>query len=129
MKLTTFSIVAMMMDFLLASGSRYCPWSKDSAKKVESCPLTDSDIKKRANNTNCEYLAKVQNCTIASNFKYHCLINEFENAFFEVCAESYYIVSGKYFINSLPRVICSNLLNCEATRCISSTNLFFYSSL
>lgn len=95
MKLTTFSIVVMMLDHISASESRYCQWSKKSAKKVESCPLSESEIEKRANNINCEYLAKEQNCTKASNFKYHCLINEFENASFEVCAESYFIVSGK----------------------------------
>lgn len=32
-----------------------------------------------------------QNCTSPENIKYHCVINELENAFIEVCAPKYRI--------------------------------------
>lgn len=42
----------------------------------------------------CESVALIQNCSNASKFQYHCLINEAENAFFEVCVPSYIILLG-----------------------------------
>lgn len=49
----------------------------------------------RAKSKDCDLLAHSQNCTKPEKFKYHCLMNEFINASIEVCAESYYIVSGR----------------------------------
>lgn len=42
----------------------------------------------------CESVALIQNCSNASKFQYHCLINEAENAFFEVCVPSYIKLLG-----------------------------------
>lgn len=52
----------------------------------------------RAKNKDCVSIAHSQNCTKPEQFKYHCLINEFENASIEVCAESYYMVSGRLHV-------------------------------
>lgn len=54
-------------------------------------------MENRAKHKDCESLAFIQNCTDPKKFKYHCLINEFENAFIEVCAGSYYILLGRFF--------------------------------
>lgn len=59
-----------------------------------SCPVTKERWDERAKIKNCTSLARVQNCTRSSNFKYHCVINEFEDAFIEVCAPVYNI-NGK----------------------------------
>lgn len=71
--------------------SRYCSWSKQTADRVTSCPRTRQEMVEREKLKNCSSLAFTQNCTDAMNFKYHCVINEFENALIEVCAPKYYI--------------------------------------
>lgn len=45
----------------------------------------------RANENNCELIAHKQNCTTPEKIKYHCVINELENAFIEVCEPEYRI--------------------------------------
>lgn len=71
--------------------SRYCSWSKQTADRVTSCPKTMVEKAEREQHKNCSSLAFIQNCTDAINFRYHCVINEFENALIEVCAPEYYI--------------------------------------
>lgn len=76
------------------SDGRSCLWSQKTAVEVKSCPVTKEQWDERARIKNCQPLAHVQNCTKSSNFKYHCVINEFEDAFIEVCAPVYNI-NGK----------------------------------
>lgn len=45
----------------------------------------------RAKKKNCESINHKQNCTTPEKIKYHCVINELENAFIEVCAPEYRI--------------------------------------
>lgn len=45
----------------------------------------------RANEKNCESIAQAQNCTMPEKIKYHCVMNELENALIEVCAPEYRI--------------------------------------
>lgn len=72
--------------------SKFCYWSKATAAIVKSCPKTRLDVEKRAKLKNCQALALTQNCTTEPRkFKYHCVMNEYENAFVEVCATEYYI--------------------------------------
>lgn len=80
--------------FIQVRGSRSCFWSKITAMEVDSCPESKDENERRAKLKNCELQASMQNCTKPSKFKYHCLINEFESALIEVCAESYFITSG-----------------------------------
>lgn len=44
-----------------------------------------------AKKKNCELIAHEQNCTTPEKIKYHCVMNELENAFIEVCAPEYRI--------------------------------------
>lgn len=75
---------------------RNCVWSSKSLEKVRSCPVTKEIWEERERKKNCESMAREQNCTTdASEFKYHCVINEFENGFVEVCAPVYNI-NGKF---------------------------------
>lgn len=49
-----------------------------------------SKVKKK-----CELKAREQNCSLIEKIKYHCAMNELENAFIEVCAPVYRI-HGNY---------------------------------
>lgn len=81
------------------SKSRNCIWSTQTVEKVKSCPVSISEWERRKEIKNCSLLAQKQNCTDVSNFEYHCVINEYENAFIEVCAPVY-IINGEFFKNS-----------------------------
>lgn len=94
MRLKLLSFISLFVGCSLASESRSCLWSKKTAVCVPSCPQSKEEMEARAKNKDCVSIAHSQNCTKPEHFKYHCLINEFENASIEVCAESYYIVSG-----------------------------------
>lgn len=48
-------------------------------------------MEERANIKNCEALARIQNCTVPENFKYHCVLHELETELVEVCAPQFYI--------------------------------------
>ena len=54
-------------------------------------------VDKRKERKNCEALAKRQNCTKPEDFSYHCVMNENEDAFIEVCAPVYYIAGKDYY--------------------------------
>lgn len=49
----------------------------------------------RAKRKQCELKAHGQNCSSIEEIKYHCVMNELENAFIEVCAPVYRI-HGNY---------------------------------
>lgn len=72
-------------------GSRFCQWSKQTAEAVSSCPRNKSVMVERAKIKNCEATAKIQNCTDPEKFKFHCVMNELETEFIELCAPQYYI--------------------------------------
>lgn len=71
--------------------SRFCQWSNETAVAVTSCPQNKSVMEERAKIKNCEAIAGIQTCTVPENFKYHCVMNELETEFVEVCAPQYYI--------------------------------------
>lgn len=48
-------------------------------------------MEERAKIKDCATIAVIQSCTVSENFKYHCLMNELETGFVEVCAPQYYI--------------------------------------
>lgn len=72
--------------------SRYCSYTTQTVGHVESCPETKAEFEKRDREKNCSSIANIQNCTKPANFKYHCVINEFENTFIEVCAAEFYVI-------------------------------------
>lgn len=71
--------------------SRFCQWSNGTAVTVSSCPQNKSEMEERAKIKNCNVTAGIQNCTDTENFKYHCVMNELETNFVELCAPQYYI--------------------------------------
>lgn len=71
--------------------SRFCQWSNETAVTVSSCPQNKSAVEERAKIKNCKVTAEIQNCTDPEKFKYHCVMNELETKFVELCAPRYYI--------------------------------------
>lgn len=116
----------------IISDSRYCVWSNHTLDVVNSCPKTRSEVAKRATLKNCTSLAAIQNCSAPDIFKYHCVMNEFQNAFVEVCAPSFYIFGFCTEYNTYGAVIqphyrlkCSNVDPPCADRYIS-TDAYLY---
>lgn len=108
--------VIILVECTLIADSRYCFWSKQTLDVVDSCPKTRYEVTKRATLKNCTALASIQNCSAPDIFKYHCVMNEFQNAFVEVCAPSFHIFGFCTEYNTYGAVIqphyrlkCSNV--------------------
>lgn len=66
--------------------SWYCGEAVESVERVSYCPRTKTEWDTAATRKDCSRLAGRQACTDAENFKYHCVINEYQNETLEVCA-------------------------------------------
>uniref|UniRef100_A0A8W8JBX9 Novel STAND NTPase 3 domain-containing protein n=1 Tax=Magallana gigas TaxID=29159 RepID=A0A8W8JBX9_MAGGI len=93
MKLRIYVFFCILEELCMLSKARTCIWSTNTVEKVKSCPVSISEWERRKYIKKCSLLAQKQNCTDVSNFEYHCVINEYENAFIEVCAPAY-IING-----------------------------------
>lgn len=132
MRINTVLLTFIVANFTMITGSRYCSWSKATAVSVTSCPRAKPDVEKRSKLKNCPSLAVIQNCSEPMMFKYHCVMNENENSFFEVCAPEYYILGACAEYNTYGAVIqphyrlkCSNVDPPCANRYIS-TDAYLY---
>lgn len=92
MKLRIYVFICILAELCMLSKARSCIWSTNTVEKVKSCPVSISEWERRKDIKNCSLLAQEQNCTDVSNFEYHCVINEYENALIEVCAPAYTII-------------------------------------
>lgn len=79
--------------------NEHCPEAVRSIQLVEKCPSSEEEWKDGASNKNCGKLAKRQNCTIADEFLYHCVINAYINETLEVCAPKRLIHGKGYEVN------------------------------
>lgn len=96
-------------------GCKPCIWSQISLTTVDSCPKTESEQKSRADLKNCESMARKQNCSDPQKFKYHCLPDELQSTFVEVCAPETTIVGFCTEYNTFGMVIQEkHNLNCSA---------------
>lgn len=85
--------------------SRFCQWSHKTAETVSLCPQNKSAMEERAKIKNCTVIAKIQRCTDPEKFKYHCVMNELETTFVELCAPQYIIHGYCTEYNSLGAAI------------------------
>lgn len=108
MSFTEGIFLLIVMNCVTEAGSEYCSWSNQTLSFVTSCPETKTGVAKRAALKNCESLAFIQNCTEPTKYKYHCVMNEFQNALVEVCAPSSYILGFCTEYNTYGAVIQSN---------------------
>lgn len=63
-----------------------CEEAVESVERVSYCPRTKKEWDTAATRKDCRRLAGRQACTRPENFRYHCVINEFQNETLEVCA-------------------------------------------
>uniref|UniRef100_A0A8W8JFC7 FZ domain-containing protein n=1 Tax=Magallana gigas TaxID=29159 RepID=A0A8W8JFC7_MAGGI len=98
-------ISAFVVVESFVTSDRFCSWSKETVESVIACPQTIYEWEKRARLKNCTSLAFIQNCTETIKFKYHCVMNELEDAFLEVCAPEYYILGACTEYNTFGAVI------------------------
>lgn len=83
--------VATKLYVLQAFGGIICPWSRKTSQTVDLCPKSREEMEVRAKKKNCGSIAHEQKCTGPKRIKYHCVMNELETAFIEVCAPVYRI--------------------------------------
>lgn len=82
---------------LCRGANEHCPEAVRSIQLVEKCPSSKKEWDDAANNKKCGKSAGKQNCTIADDFLYHCVINAYINETLEVCAPER-IILGKIFL-------------------------------
>lgn len=133
MKLEMFSLALLftISSVSMTTKSRFCLWSNITAVRVDICPETKSDMEQSARMKNCSSFAAEQNCTKPGKFKYHCLMNELESAFFEVCAEEYVIHGYCAEYNVIGALVqphwtleCNENISCP--KIYSSTDAYLY---
>ncbi|XP_062615255.1 uncharacterized protein LOC134276986 [Saccostrea cucullata] len=62
----------------------FCPESMKTLSVVKACPLNEKDWLSAAKKMKCE--SKNQTCCPKEDYKYHCLVNVFQNVTFQLCA-------------------------------------------
>lgn len=84
-----------ILSFFKVSVSLMCPESVPTVSFVSRCPSNAKEWKSASFRKRCDDVGKIQKCTKAENFVYHCVLNDEATALLEVCAPLYFI-SGKY---------------------------------
>ncbi|XP_078330783.1 uncharacterized protein LOC144624725 isoform X2 [Crassostrea virginica] len=80
--------------FLKRVEADVCIESLPTLRKVEMCPITAEDWGLAAQKKRCNVIASSQKCVSNSDeFVYHCLVNEKQNGFVDVCAPKW-ILTG-----------------------------------
>lgn len=118
MQLVTIGVIHGIVIYLhtlqFAFGGIICPWSRNTSQTVASCPESQEEMEVSAKKKNCESIAHEQKCTTPEKIKYHCVINELEKAFIEVCAPEYRIHGYCTEYNEVGTVIqAHHNLRCE----------------
>lgn len=72
-----------------------CPESIPTVSIVSRCPANGMEWKSAAERKKCDFLGKIQNCTQAENFVYHCVLNKETTELVELCAPVWFM-AGKY---------------------------------
>ncbi|XP_061192232.1 uncharacterized protein LOC133200459 isoform X1 [Saccostrea echinata] len=73
----------------LSDASKGCKESKETAKRVESCPRSEQEWEEAASRKGCQNIS--HSC---SSFEYHCVLNAWKNETIEVCAPIQTIVGN-----------------------------------
>lgn len=87
-----YTVVILIVSTAKVMSCKGCHWSQLSLTTAYSCPRTESEQQRRAETKKCELLALKQNCTDPAKFKYHCVTDELQSTFVEVCAKEIFIV-------------------------------------
>ncbi|XP_062613653.1 uncharacterized protein LOC134275384 [Saccostrea cucullata] len=86
-----FCILYCICPTTWSSTGLSCPESLPTVSTVIKCPSNETEWKSAAKKKSCHNLSKVQNCTSAENFAYHCVLNKEATMLLEVCAPVWFI--------------------------------------
>lgn len=81
--------------YLQTSFSLLCPESIPTVSVVSRCPANVKEWALAAERKSCGQLRKIQNCSKAENFVYHCVLNKDATQLLEVCAPRFFLM-GKF---------------------------------
>lgn len=68
-------------------------------KAVWMCPTSSEEYDRADSKKECSQTASKLNCSAPDKFKYHCVINSFQNETFEVCAHKKIIFGRIILLN------------------------------
>lgn len=74
-----------------SSTSSMCPESIPTVSIVSRCPSNAMEWKSASERKKCDFLGKIQNCTQAENFVYHCVLNKDTTELLELCAPLWFM--------------------------------------
>lgn len=78
-----------------------CNESLSTLQPVSYCPRNFTELQLAVKRKRCDALANKQTCvTDPQQFVYHCLVNQKNDGFVEVCAPEW-ILSGKLFFHDI----------------------------
>ncbi|XP_065927631.1 uncharacterized protein [Magallana gigas] len=114
MSALSFVIFASLVITVTVSVSLMCPESVPTVSFVSRCPSNAKEWKSASFRKRCDDVGKIQKCTKAENFVYHCVLNDEATALLEVCAPLYFIsgycarysIEDQKMIND-PRLDCT----------------------
>lgn len=87
------------------STEEQCYVSLATIETMSSCPSNEAELHLAKKRKPCEHIAEIQNCTERDKFKYHCVLNAWENKTVAVCAPEI-ISKGKTQTNHKGCLIC-----------------------
>lgn len=91
---TMMSVICAIMFAsvtFVSSKSFMCPESIPTVSNVSRCPANAMEWKSAAERKKCDFLGKIQNCTQAENFVYHCVLNKDTTELVELCAPVWFM--------------------------------------
>ncbi|XP_061169155.1 uncharacterized protein LOC133178475 [Saccostrea echinata] len=86
-----FGILCSIYPTAMSSTGLSCLESLPTVSYVLKCPSNETDWRLAAKKKGCHNLSKVQNCTSAEKFVYHCVLNKEATMLLEVCAPVWYM--------------------------------------
>lgn len=81
----TFLLICVVPNPTVPSDEK-CRDSLLTMQTVTSCPSTNAELSIAKERKQCKRLAYIQTCSKPEKFKYHCVLNTWENETIEVCA-------------------------------------------
>lgn len=86
-------------------GADVCIESLPTVQKVPDCPRNFTELQLAVKRKRCDALANIQTCVDPNKFVYHCLVNQQNDGFVEVCAPEW-ILAGfcGYYDTVLDRI-------------------------
>lgn len=114
MDFNVLTVILFISVTLNASLPMLCPESIPTVSIVSRCPANITEWVSAAERKSCGELRKIQNCTKADDFVYHCILNKEATLLLEVCAPRFFLAGycarfsevKKRIIND-PRLDCT----------------------